>query len=67
MARIVLPAGFTRHLMPGTRSAARGLARVAVLWRKFAPHAGAAYRPERHYMRGPGPKWHAQNSSPHQC
>ena len=19
-----------------------------------------AYRPERHYMRGPGPKWHAK-------
>jgi hypothetical protein len=21
----------------------------------------AAYRPESHYMRGPGPKWHAKN------
>lgn len=21
---------------------------------------GGAYRPERHYMRGPGPKWHAK-------
>jgi hypothetical protein len=21
------------------------------------------YRPERHYMRGPGPKWHERNSS----
>jgi hypothetical protein len=20
------------------------------------------YRPERHYMRGPGPKWHAKHS-----
>jgi hypothetical protein len=20
-----------------------------------------AYRPERHYMRGPGPKWHAKH------
>jgi hypothetical protein len=20
------------------------------------------YRPERHYMRGPGPKWHARHS-----
>jgi len=25
--------------------------------------AGDAYRPERHYMRGPGPKWRAKNSS----
>ena len=21
------------------------------------------YRPERHYMRGPGPKWHAKRSA----
>jgi hypothetical protein len=21
---------------------------------------GGVYRPERHYMRGPGPKWHAK-------
>jgi hypothetical protein len=22
------------------------------------------YRPERHYMRGPGPKWHAKHARP---
>jgi hypothetical protein len=22
------------------------------------------YRPERHYMRGPGPKWHAKHDGP---
>lgn len=22
-----------------------------------------AYRPEQHYMRGPGPKWHAKHTS----
>jgi len=22
------------------------------------------YRPELHYMRGPGPKWHAKHSQP---
>jgi len=22
------------------------------------------YRPERHYMRGPGPKWHAKHDRP---
>jgi len=22
-----------------------------------------AYRPERHYMRGPGPKWHAKHTT----
>jgi hypothetical protein len=26
------------------------------------------YRPERHYMRGPGPKWHAKHErTPHLC
>jgi hypothetical protein len=29
------------------------------LWRTSAASAGA-YRPDRHYMRGPGPKWHAK-------
>jgi hypothetical protein len=24
----------------------------------------APYRPELHYMRGPGPKWHAKNDDP---
>ncbi|MEJ2518021.1 MAG: hypothetical protein P8Y82_08595 [Methyloceanibacter sp.] len=22
-----------------------------------------AYKPERHYMRGPGPKWHAKHTN----
>jgi hypothetical protein len=24
--------------------------------------AGGAYRPDLHYMRGPGPKWHAKHA-----
>ena len=23
-----------------------------------------SYHPERHYMRGPGPKWHAKHDNP---
>jgi len=33
-------------------------------WRRLAGAAGDPYRPELHYMRGPGPKWretHARN------
>jgi hypothetical protein len=39
------------------------------MWRNFAKAVrelqrglseGGPYRPERHYMRGPGPKWHAK-------
>ncbi len=27
----------------------------------------AAYRPELHYMRGPGPKWHAKHPTHAEC
>jgi hypothetical protein len=33
---------------------------VARCYRLIA-RARDPYRPERHYMRGPGPKWHARN------
>jgi hypothetical protein len=51
------------------------IAELRALWRSFlrdlfdassAPvrlHAARPYRPERHYMRGPGPKWHAKHGS----
>jgi len=35
------------------RTPARGLDAVARRWRKMLD----PYRPELHYMRGPGPKW----------
>ena len=30
-------------------------------WRTLKRIAGNPYRPELHYMRGPGPKWRAKN------
>jgi len=43
------------------------------MWRDFSKalrellqvgsHGGGAYRPDLHYMRGPGPKWHAKYGS----
>lgn len=33
---------------------------VATKWLKLVRIAGNPYRPELHYMRGPGPKWHAK-------
>jgi hypothetical protein len=30
-------------------------------WQRLLQTAGDRYRPERHYMRGPGPKWHARH------
>jgi hypothetical protein len=32
---------------------------VRELGRSFG-EGGASYRPDLHYMRGPGPKWHAK-------
>jgi hypothetical protein len=30
-------------------------------WHSLIRNARDPYRPERHYMRGPGPKWHAKH------
>ncbi len=35
---------------------------VSELWRTIG-YALNSYRPELHYMRGPGPKWHAKNTA----
>jgi hypothetical protein len=33
-------------------------ASVFVVWQALTKALFDDYRPERHYMRGPGPKWH---------
>jgi len=35
---------------------------LADLWRTLTRDLTGAYRPELHYMRGPGPKWHAKHA-----
>jgi hypothetical protein len=48
----------------GTRTSKQGprfAAALAVLWRSFLRDAFDSYRPELHYMRGPGPKWRAKH------
>jgi hypothetical protein len=32
------------------------------LWRTLTRDFSGAYRPELHYMRGPGPKWNAKHA-----
>ncbi|WP_315703604.1 MULTISPECIES: hypothetical protein [unclassified Bradyrhizobium] len=32
-------------------------------WQKLVALARDPYRPERHYMRGPGPKWRAKHGT----
>ncbi|MBS0531021.1 MAG: hypothetical protein JSS22_16745 [Proteobacteria bacterium] len=33
-------------------------------WREFIATAFRPYRPEQHYMRGPGPAWRAKHNHP---
>lgn len=37
---------------------------LAALWASLVGDMFNAYHPERHYMRGPGPKWHAKHARP---
>lgn len=39
----------------------RALKRLSARWRRFVEIVTDPYRPELHYMRGPGPKWHARH------
>jgi len=40
------------------------LAGLRRFWHDLARDLFDDYRPERHYMRGPGPKWHAKHGLP---
>ena len=39
----------------------RPIAETLMHWRRFVGLAINPYRPELHYMRGPGPRWHAKH------
>ena len=36
---------------------------LVAVWRRLAAILGGGYRPEQHYMRGPGPKWLESHSA----
>ena len=38
-------------------------AELRIFWREFFARAFNPYRPELHYMRGPGPAWRAKHSA----
>lgn len=44
---------------------ARMTANLGGLWRDLARGLFDSYRPELHYMRGPGPKWRAKHDRVH--
>ena len=37
------------------------LDQITESWREVVRELRGPYRPERHYMRGPGPKWAAKH------
>jgi hypothetical protein len=39
---------------------------IASLWRSLRKDLFDTYRPELHYMRGPGPKWRAKHATPNE-
>ena len=39
----------------------RPFAEIRTFWRQFFARALDPYRPELHYMRGPGPAWRAKH------
>ena len=41
----------------------RRLTEIAIHWHRLVVLARNPYRPELHYMRGPGPKWHAKHAA----
>ena len=55
----------TRAILALSGPAARPFAFVGIIfsafWREFTRDTLGRYRPERHYMRGPGPAWRAKH------
>jgi len=41
----------------------RRLDRIVREWHRLIDRVLDDYRPERHYMRGPGPKWYAKHGA----
>jgi hypothetical protein len=45
------------------RDGANPLAEIRAFWRQFVARTFNPYRPELHYMRGPGPAWRAKQTA----
>ena len=44
-----------------SRGPAKPFAELRAGWRQFVARTFNTYRPELHYMRGPGPAWRAKH------
>jgi hypothetical protein len=52
-------------LLDSSASLRHRLNAVVAGWQRLFQIASNPYRPERHYMRGPGPKWRAKQQGQH--
>jgi len=60
MTRAILAiSGSAAALLPKPFSSIRNF--LTAFWHKLARDAARSYRPEMHYMRGPGPAWRAKH------
>jgi hypothetical protein len=61
--RIVMTMITSESLSPiaGSRDGSSPFAELRTFWRRFFTRAFNPYRPELHYMRGPGPAWRAKH------
>ena len=48
---------------PAERGRTGAFAEIRSFWRTFFVRAFDPYRPELHYMRGPGPAWRAKHQA----
>ena len=53
---------YVLRVLLGTSAPARSLDTVARRWRRLTTSLVDPYRPELHYMRGPGPKWREKHA-----
>jgi hypothetical protein len=53
------------NLVADVMFSAAGLLAVVEIWRRFKKGIFDPYRPELHYMRGPGPKWREKHVHAH--
>jgi hypothetical protein len=51
------------HPATGRDGLVRLFAEFRAFWRQFFARAFNPYRPELHYMRGPGPAWRAKHKA----
>jgi len=56
-----ITSGSASHPATGRDGLVRLSAEFRAFWRQFVAKAFNPYRPELHYMRGPGPAWRAKH------